>query len=157
MVLDSTTQSTSLPAGYYGQVDISTTLNPTGNVEYIHHIHSLTTTDDTETNSSASTTSVSGGLADSYEATTSGGCYTTKKTTTTRVQTGTTSQNSLRFENGHWVCNVCGRGIGDAGDSQTPTESCYHIVPVYTTVTTTTYTCSCGMTNGQVIRAIITY
>ena len=65
--------------GYYGNIHIEGDMS--GKVEYIHHVHSLTSNSETVMNDSAAPTSVSSSYADSFAPTTSGGCFTSGRYT----------------------------------------------------------------------------
>ncbi|MBO6253053.1 MAG: hypothetical protein J6O49_05305 [Bacteroidaceae bacterium] len=176
-MLDSTTSSTTLPAGYYGNISISTTLSPQGNVVYDHHVHSLTTTTEIVSNNSSDPSSVAGALADDYVSSVSGGCFTTPYYHVVYTITESRMEMCGGSVQGGWSdwqtggvydrCRSCGKLWG----AYTGPSTCNNYVQkTYTTPydywtsnasdhpsnrTEVKYSRSCGMANGTVTDAHI--
>ena len=158
----------SLEAGYYPSVEISTTLNPTGNVTYTHHIHSLTTTTATEDNDQAASDSVSGGYSDSYVATSSGGCFTKYVANYQTCSHNITGVSGTSGSSGD--CSVCHSwhdnspvsvtyGSGSVCGQTVTIDHTHGWSNTYThqVLVSSGYTATCGYTNGQIIKATIEY
>ena len=170
VVLDSTTQNAILPAGYYGEINISTTLNPTGTVAYIYH-HHVTEGDDIHADDSLE---LSGNLADDYQASSSGGCFTQvvykqhSHSSSCYGVIGNTSSGMYLTSGGYWKCRNCSHTCGDGGDSQTPTNPNHYCTGTtircgktagvrYESEGIDYYARSCGITDGTIVGAKITY
>ena len=169
MLLTSSSNTVSFGAGYYDDFVVSTDLSSiSGDIEYVHHIHSTTTTTETEVNSEASTSSVSGGYADTYQASSKGGCFTTPVVTYITCTHSLRSADRIGGTSGDCpVCHswhdndaasvtynagsVCGQTV-TIGHTHWWSSTYTHQVPV-----TTGYSRGCGYTNGQIISATITY
>lgn len=158
VVLDAGNRNVTLPEGYYGEVSISTTLNPTGDIKYRHHVHSTTSTEEyVETATSTITTD---GEADSYVSSVSGGCFTTPKYGTKKC-TSTSYRNAYNWRGGYpeitWTtgtCTACGNVVTVDWHSLDG-HKCGNTIPDPSKIVG--YTRSCGITRGEIVQAVISY
>ncbi|MBO6253052.1 MAG: hypothetical protein J6O49_05300 [Bacteroidaceae bacterium] len=127
----------------------------TGTVTYVHHVHSTTNSAGEEVeNSSASTSSVTS-MPESQS--TSGGCYTRGVSYSYRCGSWVFVSGNGASSSGCWNtfrCSGCGQTntswcVADANGSGWGIGDHY--------VSGTNYYCSHNYSNGQIIRAIITY
>ena len=150
VILDASKQKTTLPAGYYSSIEISTTLNPTGTTKYTHHIHSTANKTSTIVDQSFS----SGAAYGEETSKTSGGCYTkalsgicgTSVTCNSEDWGGITSDGT---RNHIWYahCPNCSNRIeGERGETKTCTRWI-----------NSGYEADCGYVSGQVIKAETTF
>lgn len=160
-------QSEQYALGYATGFNDATVAMTTGQYEITHHIHSLTTIDATEVNRTAT---VTGGYPDTHEADKSGGCFTKKVTKNLGDQTGfatgyygveSTSDGAVYgyFGSDGWTCPVCHTVYGRVEKTRTTrgTEAgaAQNLNRQYTCTNThkkSVYTCTCGKTNGQVLK-----
>ena len=155
IILTSASDKQTLPSGYYDEFTISSNVPTTGTVTYVHHVHSTTNSAGEEVeNSSASTSSVTS-MPESQS--TSGGCYTRGVSYSYRCGSWVFVSGNGASSSGCWNtfrCSGCGQTntswcVADANGSGWGIGDHY--------VSGTNYYCSHNYSNGQIIRAIITY
>ncbi|WP_026653384.1 hypothetical protein [Butyrivibrio proteoclasticus] len=154
VLLSTNSNSATLPAGYYDEFTVSTDIkNAGGTVAYCQHVHSTESADEYVVLDTVDPTSE--GLANSYISPEATGCFTTPYYVTvvdSREQHGSSdcTQSGGSWQRGerHYKCNKCGwSGTGENGS---------HVYEK-THQELRGYTRSCGKTQGQIVKAIITY
>ena len=153
VILDSEHLSYTLSAGFYPAIDISTSLNPQGNVRYVHHVHSTTitggTTIENENYAASSVTTMP-----EYQ-NTSGGCYTKAVTENHYHQAFWRVVDDDESHNGqYWgPCPACGKPLYkhhiDPEDHRQAVSCGGYAI--------TRYYANCGYQNGELVSATITY
>ena len=173
-ILTSSDNTTTLPAGYYSSITVSTNItNLGGTITYTHHQCSTTVAGDTYTDALANTSGASSpsGLTTVNGQTVSaskGGCYTTpyyyysyRGETKTKI-----GYDDCIVCKGSSVANSCTEGF-TRKENCTPHDTYrtdYYTAYAYgatlpsgASIVTTYYTKGCGFTNGQIVSATITY
>lgn len=140
-----------LEGGYYDDVSVSTTLNPTGKIAYVHHVHSASVDGGTtETNDSSAKASVTY-MAETNK--TKGGCYTKSNQKTCDGIVTINVRGMTNHGEDEWgFCDKCGRHSGSEA-ANIPWGGSYRCGAKIGSG----YSVSCGYENGDLISATITY
>lgn len=148
-------------SGYYKEFTATTdpSLSLAKKIEYRHHVHSTSSTNETVTTNSVATTT--NGYDNGYHSASAGGCFQNK---VVHGIYGKSTHTSESWGDGSWnakyYCDKCGAEMGTRGqfaDGKWAGWGCSKDGETHHCRDEVYYTCNCGKSRGQLISAKIYY